>query len=61
MPKRTADANQKIIKRVDANMKAEGFHATPSVKRDCIAMLEGKISADKLIGCYVAKHTRVSS
>ena len=51
----------RIIIRADANMKAEGFRVTHAVKRDCIAMLEGKISADKLVSRYVAKHSKKSS
>lgn len=60
MLKTTSQINRFIL-RADANMKAEGFHATPAVKRDCIAMLEGKISADKLVSRYVVKHSRKSS
>lgn len=61
MPRATTDANQRIIMRADANMKAEGFRATYAVKRDCMAMLEGKVTAEKLIGRYVVKHSRKST
>lgn len=61
MPRTTINENQRIILRADASMKAEGFCATHVVKRDCIAMLEGKISSDKLVGRYVAKHSKKSS
>ena len=57
MPK-TTRTTERIIKCADANMKAEGFCATQAVKRDCVAMLEGKVSADKLVGHYVVKHTK---
>ena len=60
MEKRRAHTNQRIIMRADANMRAEGFCATQSVKRDCMAMLEGKVTADKLVGRYVDKHSRKS-
>ena len=58
MSKTTSEINQRIILRADANMKAEGFHATSDVKRDCIAMLEGKVSADELVKHYIIKHTQ---
>ncbi len=58
MSTRTSQKNLAIIKRVDANMKVEGFNASRSVKRDCIAMPKGKISADELVNRYVVKHTR---
>ncbi len=61
MRKTTANSNQRIIMCAEANMKVEGFHATRVVKRDGCAMLEGKISANKLVGRYVAKHTKRSS
>lgn len=44
---------EKIIRFADANCSLEGIHATEKTKGDCLHMLQGKISADKLISQYV--------
>lgn len=61
MSRTTSDINQKIIMRADASMKAEGFRPSRDVKRDGYAMLEGKISADRLVVRYVNKHSKRTS
>lgn len=58
MRKPQACSHQRIIACAEANMKAEGFHITRDAKRDSLAILEGRISANKLVGRYVAKHTK---
>lgn len=46
----------KIIRSAEANMKAEGFSISAKAKKDCHAMLKGQVSANTLIGQYVANY-----
>ncbi len=55
---RKSVSNRKIIRVADANMRAEGFTVSAKVKNDCYKMLEGKVSADKLVEQYIARYKK---
>lgn len=52
------DLNVRIIREAEASMKAEGFEVADQTKRDCMDILEGRITADDLIAKYVAKYAQ---
>ncbi|MTI94339.1 MAG: hypothetical protein FH749_02470 [Firmicutes bacterium] len=56
--KKTISRHARIIKNAEVNCKIEGFSVSKQTKRDCLEMLRGNTSADKLVAKYKRKSIR---
>lgn len=58
MEKQQALAQRKILRAVEANMRAEGFTVSAKVKKDCREMLSGKVTANTLVDRYASLYRK---
>lgn len=47
---------QRIIRSVEINMKTEGFVVSDRAKKDSLALLAGKTSAEQIVQSYLKQY-----
>lgn len=48
--------NEQILRSVEINMKTEGFAVSERAKKDSLALLAGKTTADKIVKNYLKQY-----
>lgn len=54
MKKQTS--NERILRSVEINMRTEGFDVSERAKKDSLALLEGKTTAEKIVQSYLKQY-----